>query len=326
MVKIKPNLLFNAVKIAMAAIIAITLAEMLHLNYTISAGVVAILSVAPTKKETIKTALSRLVAYIVAIILALVAYNLIGVNLTGFFVYLIIYSIICQHRGWSNSTAVNSVLVSHFLTEGVINAPTILNETLIFLIGVSLGILVNLHLRKNSDYIKLMEIETDEQIKSILYRMSQRIVNNNLDNYTGECFKNLDISMQKAKNIAHENFMNQFSNKDTTDIDYINMREKQLHVLYSIYERVSVIHTKPISAQHISQFLEEVSIAYNKDNVVDGLLEKFYTLHAELKESPLPIERSEFEDRAELYVMMRDIEEFLMIKKEFIKNSELKNK
>lgn len=320
MIIIKHNLLFNALKIAVAAILAITIAEMLGLNYSISAGVVAILSVAPTKKETIKTAASRFIAYVVAIILSAIFYYLIGVNLVAFFVYLTTYSIICQHLGWGNSTAVNSVLVSHFLTEGVVNIATITNETLIFVVGVCFGIIVNLHLRKDKDYIKHMETETDEQIKQILYRMSQRIIDNNLENYTGECFKKLDTSMQKAKNIAHENFMNQFSNKDTHDIEYISMREKQLHVLYSIYKRVSVIHTKPITAQHISVFLEEVSNAYNKENTVDDLLEKFYELHAELKESPLPIERSEFEDRAELYVMMRDIEEFLVIKKEFIES------
>lgn len=317
-ITIKHNLLFNAVKIAMAAILATTIAEMLNLNYSISAGVVAILSVAPTKKETIKTASSRFIAFVVAIILALIFYNVIGVNLMAFFTYLLIYSIICQYKGWSNSTAVNSVLVSHFLTEGAINIATITNETLIFIIGVSFGIIVNLHLRKDKDYIKQMENETDEQIKQILNRMSQRIIDNNLQNYTGECFAKLDISMQKAKNIAHENFMNQFTSKDKQDIEYINMREKQLHVLYSIYKRVSVIHTQPITAQHISTFLEEVSTAYNKENTVDDLLVKFYELHAELKESPLPVERNEFEDRAHLFVMMRDIEEFLLIKKEFI--------
>lgn len=300
----------------MAAIFAITIAELLTLNYTISAGVVAILSVAPTKKETIKTAINRFVAYIVAIILALVCYNILGVNSIGFFVYLIFYSIICLQFGWSNSIAVNSVLVSHFLTEGAIDFATITNETLIFLIGVSFGIIVNLHLRKDSYYIKRMEIDTDEQIKQILYRMSQRIVDNSLNNYTGECFQNLGISVQKAKVIAYENYMNQIRDADRSDIEYINMREKQINVLYDIYKRISLIHTTPITARHISEFLEEVSVAYNKENVIDKLLENFYKLHEELKESPLPVERDEFEARAYLFVIMRDIEEFLMIKKE----------
>lgn len=278
----------------------------------------AILSVAPTKKETIKTASSRFLAFIVAIILAFIFYNIIGINLNAFFVYLIVYSIICQHMGWSNSTAVNSVLISHFLTEDAINLATITNETLIFIIGVSFGIIVNLHLRKNENYIKLLEVETDVQIKLILYRISQRIVDNSLENYTGDCFKRLNISMQKAKTIAYENYMNQITIDDKSDIEYINMREKQIHVLYDIYKRVSLIHTKPITAKLISQYLEEISIAFNKDNTGDDLLEKFYDLHAKLKESPLPIQRAEFEDRAELYVMMRDIEEFLLIKKTFV--------
>lgn len=312
------KLLLNALKIAIAAILAITIAEMLNLNYSISAGVVAMLSVAPTKKETIKTALNRFYAFIVAIFLATICYNIFEVSLIGFFVYLAIYSVICQYSGWSNSTAVNSVLISHFLTEGVINLSTIANETCIFIIGVSLGIIVNLHLTKNINYIEKMLNETDVQIKLILFRISQRIIDDDLENYTGDCFERLSISMQKAKSIAYENYMNQFSSKDKTDIDYINMREKQLHVLYDIYKHVSEVHTKQITAQNISAFLEKISIEFDKDNKGENLLEEFYALHAQLKESPLPVERSEFEDRAYLFVMMRDIEEFILIKKDFM--------
>ena len=38
-----------------------------------------------------------------------------------------------------------------------------------------------------------------------------------------------------------------------------------------------------------------------------------------MKSTPLPVERNEFEDRARLFMLLRRIEEFLMIKKEFFK-------
>ena len=37
----------------------------------------------------------------------------------------------------------------------------------------------------------------------------------------------------------------------------------------------------------------------------------------EMKETPLPVTREEFEDRARLFALMQDIEEFLQIKAEF---------
>lgn len=59
--------ILNTCKIGLAAILAILLAQVLQLTFAVSAGIVAILSVAPTKKETIKTAIGRFFAFLVAI-------------------------------------------------------------------------------------------------------------------------------------------------------------------------------------------------------------------------------------------------------------------
>ena len=39
-----------------------------------------------------------------------------------------------------------------------------------------------------------------------------------------------------------------------------------------------------------------------------------------MKSKPLPVERKEFEDRARLFALMRDMEEFIGIKVEFSEN------
>ena len=53
----------NTFKITVAAVLAIIVAQLLHLEFAVSAGIVAILSVQPTKKETLRTALSRFLAF-----------------------------------------------------------------------------------------------------------------------------------------------------------------------------------------------------------------------------------------------------------------------
>ena len=60
------SILANTIKIAVAAILAILCAQALKLDFAVSAGIVAILSVQPTKKETLQTALARLLAFAVA--------------------------------------------------------------------------------------------------------------------------------------------------------------------------------------------------------------------------------------------------------------------
>ena len=50
------GLMINPIKIITATILAVLTAQLLKLNFAISAGIVAVLSVQPTKKETLNTA------------------------------------------------------------------------------------------------------------------------------------------------------------------------------------------------------------------------------------------------------------------------------
>ena len=49
----------KSIKFALASVIAIGLADLLGLNYATTAGIITILSIQNTKKETLKVALRR---------------------------------------------------------------------------------------------------------------------------------------------------------------------------------------------------------------------------------------------------------------------------
>lgn len=311
------DMLFQAGKIAIGAIASITIATILGLDYAISAGVVTILSIQPTKRETIKTATGRLLAFICALVISFFCFHLSGFSLVGFAVFILIYILVCQKFGWYSAMAVNSVLMSHFLTMGNMRPETVLNECLIFGIGVGMGILANLHLRKNVDYIEQLKEETDEQIRRILLRMSERILDRDISDYNGDCFVKLWESIRRAKNVAEENYNNQLRTDDNYDKEYIRMREKQCQVLYEMYKCVRQMNTTPVTAHIISEFLKEVSLEYHKTNTCEALMEQFEEIDRSMKSKPLPVEREEFEDRARLFYLLRHIEEFLQIKIDF---------
>lgn len=308
---------FNTIKFSLAAILAIVIATVLELDYAVSAGIVAILSIQPTKRETVKTAIGRFLAFLCALLIASGCYELLGYTLWGFGGYLLLYIFVCQILGWYSSMAVNSVLISHFLTAGNMDITTIFNECGIFFIGVSIGLLANMYLRKNVDYIEELKENTDNQIRKILHRMSERILDSDISDYNGDCFLILWDSIRKAKNVAEENYNNQLGKGDIYDKEYIGMREMQCQVLYEMYKNVRQIHTTPITAKKISDFLKEVSSVYHKTNTGKELLEKFKELDTGMKNQPLPTERVEFEDRARLFSLLRYIEEFLLIKVKF---------
>lgn len=309
--------IFTTLKTAGAAIAAILLAQLAGLEFAVSAGIVAILTIQPTKKETLRTALGRLVAFGSAILIAAVCFGLMGYTMAAFLVYLVVFILVCQIFRWHSAMAMNSVLISHFLTLGSMGPEALENEVLLFVIGVGVGILANLHLHKNVDYIEELKAEADAQIKRILSRMSERILDHDMADYNGECFVKLRDSLRRARNVAEENYNNQFGSGDVYDMEYIRMRDRQCRVLYEMYKSVRTIETTPITAAQISDFLKEMSEVYHKDNTGRELLQHFEQMDAGMKRQPLPTGRKEFEDRARLFGLLRNIEEFLRIKIEF---------
>ena len=312
------NILFNTIKIAGSATLSIFLATLLHLDFAVSAGIITILTIQPTKQETLQTAAGRFYAFLAALTIAFVGFTLFGYTLPAFMFYLLLFICICQTFGWYSSMAMNSVLISHFLTFKSVNSTTIFNEVMIFTLGVGVGIIANLHLHKNTDYILKLQQETDEQIKQILRKMSERILCQDVSDYNENNFRELKSSIRKAGITAEQNYKNQFDKNDTYDIDYIKMRDKQYHILYEMYKSTRTLETTPITAKIVSDLFLEISESYHRDNTAAKLLENFRKIQKEMKEKPLPTERKEFEDRARLFILLNYTEEFLEIKKEFM--------
>lgn len=222
------SILTNTVKITVAAVLAILCAQALKLDFAVSAGIVAILSVQPTKKETLRTALSRLLAFAVALVISITLFNLLGFTVPVFFLYLLIFILVCQWRKWISAMAMDSVLISHFLSFGKTGPAEIKNEILLFVLGVAFGILVNLLLHKKTDYIEELKKQTDNQIKQALHRMALRIQNPALADYDGSCFVSLNESIFTAKKQAEENYNNQFSKKiPSTPVTWICAKSRQ---------------------------------------------------------------------------------------------------
>lgn len=311
------RIVIDSLKVSIAVAVAIAIANILQLEYAISAGIVAVLSIRPTKRETIQLAAGRLVAFLIALLIAAISYRIFGFTQLAFWIYIIPYVFICYLKKWTAAITMNSVLVSHFITYQSMDISHILNEVFIFLIGISVGILMNLNLHKKEEYIESLKNETDEQIVKILKVIGHRIKDKEAADYNTACFRTLEHILREAKNTAEENYNNQLGKQDRHDMEYIAMRQRQYNVLLDMYKTVRTLETKPHTAHIISDFFEKMADEFHRENDGVSLMEAFKEMDLYMKKQTLPIERQEFEDRARLFIMMRYIEEFIMIKMEF---------
>ncbi len=310
--------LLKSLKIAMAAFFSIFIAGEIGLQSSATAGIITVLSIQRTKRETLRSAANRGMAYLCALVIAWGCFSLMGYTLTAFAVYLLVFAFLCMWVGWQEAITTDSVLITHFLSAGNMGSQMLVNETLLFVIGAGMGILVNLHLHsKEDDFVKLAD-QVDEQIKSILRGIARGLPKREAEGYDNVRFSKLEQSIREAKLCAASNYNNSLFQRDTYQLDYVRMREQQAVVLKGICRNIERLEYLPEQAMKIAQLFGEVEQAYHKENTVEGLLCRFQEFLEEMKREELPVKREEFEARAILFYILMQMEELLQIKRRFI--------
>lgn len=315
----KKKTVWNTLKIAGTAIVAILLADALHLENAVSAGAIAVLSIQRTKKETVLTAAGRFLAFICALLIAWGCFTLGGFSLPGFCAFIAIFTGLCLSVGWENSITINMLLMAHFLAAGSMGAAVVRNEVLLFILGVGAGIFANIHLKKDAVSIEKLEWEIDEEIRSILLQMADEVVKNEEEKGYNMNFEPLRDKLFQARLLAETNRDNELKASDPFDIAYVAMREAQTELLYEMRKSLGKMQTTPQQAEKIADLLRQIAKEYHKENPVETLYQNFLETDAYMKKERLPQNRQEFESRALLYGLLRQIEEFLRIKRDFSK-------
>ncbi|MBE5883891.1 MAG: hypothetical protein E7291_05695 [Lachnospiraceae bacterium] len=310
--------LMKSLKIAVAAVLAIGIAGELGLQYSATAGIITVLSIQNTKRETLQRARNRGLAFLCALILAAGCFWALDFTLWAFVVYLFLFALLCMQAGWLEAISMDSVLITHFLTEQSMAPEHILNEVLLFVIGTGLGFLVNLHLHREEAKFERLAAVVDELIKEILHRMSLWLLMEDKTAYGEDCFKRLAEAMEEAKLCAAANYNNALRTQDTYEIDYIRMREQQSVVLKEIYTNIKQIAYLPKQAKEVAALLGLIEKDYHKDNTVEGLLAELEMLFADMRKQKLPESREEFEARALLFYILMQLKNLLQIKRDFI--------
>lgn len=313
----KDGAMLKITKIALGSVIAILLADALGLNYSASAGIITLLTIQDTTRETISISAKRILAFLLAVVLAYAVFQLTGYRVVSFGIFLFLFAACCKPLHLSNAVSTNAVLVTHFLAEADMSFTRIGNEALLLCIGAGIGTLLNLYMPGKGKEIRAMQRILEEDLRNVLFRMAEYIQKEDRSDYTGACFDKLfsDVSAGKKQAFAYMN--NTFFQESEYFIAYMNMRGQQCIVLQEIYKKIVSIRTVPPQTEQISALIYEVGVSFAESNNAKNLLEKLSVLLLQMKESSLPVTREEFEDRALLYSILMDLEYFLRLKKDF---------
>ncbi len=169
--------IYQSIKIAIGTIVAIYIAQLVGLAYATTAGIIALLSILDTRKQTFYIGIKRIVISLVAIVLASAVFEFIGHNLIALSVFLLIFVPMLTWLKATEGLSISTVLVTHIYTINTLGVGIVMNEMGLMIIGVLVAFVLNLHMMSMESVIKQSQDQTETIIKDILHKMKLQLLN-----------------------------------------------------------------------------------------------------------------------------------------------------
>ncbi|WP_455714859.1 aromatic acid exporter family protein [Anaerosporobacter sp.] len=308
---------FKLIKFGVGALLASAIATFLNVQYSLAAGIIALLTIQDTKKETVIIATKRVVIFFIMTTLSAIIMPLVGYNLISLGIIMFPYLFFCLVLNMKEAIAPIAVLCTHYITSKSCSVEMIINEFLILVIGAGTGIILNLFMVNTKKQIRDIQKEIDETISGIIKRMSINILMEDKSKYTGSCFEELEALLERMRKESLNYMNNHFYGTNDYYYKYMQLRLVQGLLLKRIFIDIKRLEYTTAQAKRLSEFLYKICEEFDEVNDAICLLRELNKLSEFYKSEKLPETRMEFENRAVLYHILEDLREFIEAKKKF---------
>lgn len=311
------TLTMRTIKISLATILSIWLATFFQLESSLSAGIIAILSVLDTKKASVGTAVDRFLSTLLALGIATVMFSLFGYGTLIFGLYLLLYVPLAYRFGLQSGIAPCSVLVTHLMLAESVAPSLLVNEVLLMTIGAGVAILFNLYMPAQQQELEQFLNAVEGQMKEILRGFDTILREGAASFDVNESLDQLDRTLQQSYRLALQEYDNQLFRKSDYYVRYFQMRQQQAAILRQMTDDLDSIQLTTRENAILGGLYYLTADQLHQWNTGEYLLLDVELLHEYFRKSPLPQTRQEFESRAILFQLMLDFRRFLQIKRTF---------
>lgn len=318
----------QAIKIAVGSSAAIYVAEVLNLEYAISAGSIALLTLVTTKWETVKLSWFRLVTFLVSSVLAWIVFTQIQSEWLAYGIYIFLIVIVSEEFGWKATISVNAVIGMHFMAKRDFEASFVFNEFMLVLIGITVAVVLNLfydYAGQRKDLIRNMRY-TENRMQMILGAIAAYLADKEMQYDIWAAIRELESQIRIFIDDAYEYQDNTFQSHPEYYINYFEMRMKQCNTIHDLHYEMKRIRKMPQQAMIISEYVLYMMEYVTERNEPTAQMDKLKEIFQYIKEDKLPTTREEFESQAMLYHILMDLEDFLIYKKRFVNSLDDKQK
>lgn len=310
---------YRTLKTAVGTPIAVSLAQWVGLSNFISAGILTILCIQPSRKSSFLSAWQRFVACVAAVVFSCVIFELVGYHVISIFILLLLFIPSTVAMKVTPGIASSSVVMLNLYGSGQVTLSLIGEQFILITIGIGVGLLLNIYMPSLENKLKKLQTRLESNFSLILYEYSLYIRDEN-EMWQGKEIAVTEDLLAEAKQLVIRDRDNHLLRNEHTYYNYFKMRERQFELLKKMLPLVTHLPKTDAIAIEIAEFFEQLSQAVHPGNTAVTFLEELKELRREFHAQDLPETREEFETRAYLFQLLHEIEEYLIIKNKFKKS------
>ncbi|SDL63399.1 aromatic acid exporter family protein [Sediminibacillus halophilus] len=307
---------YRTLKTATGTPIAIWLAQLLQLQNFVSAGIIALLCIQPTRKRSMLTSWHRFGACLLAMIFSFAVFETIGFHPLAIGILLVLFIPTTVLLRLTPGIVTSSVIILHLYSSGEITFSLLVNEFFLIVIGIGTALLLNLYMPSLENNLVDLQEKVEENFRTILKEIAIYL-REGRETWTGKELTETDELLDKAERLVARDIENHLLRDKHTFFDYFIMRRKQFELLRRMLPLVSQMDRLYEQNYRMANFFDELAEAVHPGNTAKLHLETLRELRKTFDKDDLPKTRVEFETRANLFRLLYEIEQYLVLKKTF---------
>ncbi|QTM99766.1 aromatic acid exporter family protein [Sediminibacillus dalangtanensis] len=307
---------YRTLKTATGTPIAIWLAQLLQLQNFVSAGIIALLCIQPTRKRSMLTSWHRFGACLLAMLFSFAVFETIGFHPLAIGILLVLFIPTTVLLKLTPGIVTSSVIILHLYSSGEITFSLLVNEFFLIVIGIGTALLLNLYMPSLDNNLVDLQEKVEDNFRTILKEIAIYL-REGRETWTGKELTETDELLNKAERLVARDIENHLLRDKHTFFDYFIMRRKQFELLRRMLPLVSQMDRLYEQNYRMANFFDELAEAVHPGNTAKLHLETLRELRKTFDKDDLPKTRIEFETRANLFRLLYEIEQYLVLKKTF---------
>ncbi|GAB3052362.1 aromatic acid exporter family protein [Virgibacillus ainsalahensis] len=315
---------YRTIKTAIGTPIAISIAQLFDVTNFVSAGILTILCIQPSRKRSFMSAWHRFFACIIAILYSFVFFELFGYNPVSVGLMLAVFIPTTVFLKITPGITTSSVIILNLYSASAISLVFILDQFLLIIIGIGTGLLLNLYMPSLDNKLKSKQKKLEDNFQMILYEIANYVRNKDI-NWDGKEITETENLLSEAADLVERDRENHLLRNKHPYREYFRMRARQFELLQRMLPLVTKLPNTDITSEKIGYFFENLSENVSPLNRAALFLEELEELRDEFNDEELPETREEFEIRANLFRLLHEIEDYLILKMKY-KKSDIRKK